>query len=184
MTENNKETKIIIAGFGGQGVVAAGNVIARACVKEGKNVTGMVSYGVEMRGGTANATVVISDGEISSPIVDMADVAIVMNRPSLDKFEDKVVKGGVIVVNTSLIDREVVRDDITVVKVDATNTADWLGNSKVANIVAVGAFAKKTKLLKTKNIAKAIEDLFATKKSALIAINKKALKAGCKAGKK
>ena len=91
------ETKIIIAGFGGQGVVVAGNIIARACVIEGKNVTGMVSYGAEMRGGTANATVVISDGEIASPFVERPDIAIIMNQPSLDKFEDLIVSSGLAV---------------------------------------------------------------------------------------
>lgn len=178
----DKETKIVIAGFGGQGIVLAGNILARACVIEDKHVAGMASYGVEMRGGTANATVVISDSEIASPFVQRPDIAIILNQQSLDRFEPKLVKGGLLVVDSSMTTREVERDDIEVVSVQAGDIAKWLGNAKVANIIMMGAFIAKTGLLKLTNIEKAIEQLFARKKAVLITINKKALQEGAKVG--
>ena len=178
----DKETKIIIAGFGGQGVVLAGMVLAKACVIENKNVTQMVSYGAEMRGGTANSTVVISDEEISSPVVEKPDAAIILNQPSLDKFEDTIVPGGLVLVNTSLIDREVARKDIDVLKIEATSIADELGNLRVANIAAVGAFVTKTGILELDSVERAIRELFADKKANLIEINIESLKAGASQG--
>jgi len=159
------ETKIIIAGFGGQGVVVAGNIIARACVIEGKNVTGMVSYGAEMRGGTANATVVISDGEIASPFVERPDIAIIMNQPSLDKFEEMIAPGGLAVLNTSLVDHDVRRRDLEVAEIEASGIARRL-------------FAAKTALLDISSLAQAIKDLFGTKKPGLVDINIQALRRG------
>ena len=174
------ETKIIIAGFGGQGVVVAGTIIARACVIEDKNVTGMVSYGAEMRGGTANASVIISDTEIASPFVEKPTIAIIMNQPSLDKFEPIIASGGLAVLNTSLVDRDPRRDDLDVAKIDASAIARQLGNVRIANIVALGAFIEKTKLLDPASIETAIEDLFSSKKAELVEINKKALAEGAK----
>jgi len=172
------ETKIIIAGFGGQGVVVAGNIIARACVIEGKNVTGMVSYGAEMRGGTANATVVISDGEIASPFVERPDIAIIMNQPALDKFEEMIAPGGLAVLNTSLVDHDVRRRDLEVAEIEASGIARRLGNVRVANMVAVGTFAARTGLLDISSLAQAIKDLFGTKKPGLVDINIQALRRG------
>jgi len=100
---NNSEMKIIIGGFGGQGVVLAGTVLAKAAMSEDKHVTQMVSYGAEMRGGTANSTVVISDAEIASPVIERPDAAILLNQPSLDKFEERIVSGGLAVINSSLV---------------------------------------------------------------------------------
>ena len=175
---NNHETKIIIAGFGGQGVVLAGTLIARACIYEGLNVTGMVSYGAEMRGGTANSTVVISSGQIASPVVERPDIAIILNQPSLDKFEDKVVGDGLIILNSTLVERDVRRGDLEVVKIGATQAAQDLGNTRVANVVALGAFAEKTKLVKKENLSRAIEEQFSQKKGQLVEVNKKALEVG------
>ena len=174
----SNETRIIIAGFGGQGVVLTGNVIARAAVIEGKNITGMISYGAEMRGGTANSTVIISDEEIASPFVQIPNAAIVMNQPSLDKFEPSIQTGGTIIVNTSMLLHSVGRKDLEVGSIDATNIARQLGNIRVANIVALGAFIKKTNLLAVKSINKAIKDLFSTKKAELVDINLKAFGMG------
>ena len=176
----DKEKKIIIAGFGGQGIVLAGNILARACVIEDKHVAGMASYGVEMRGGTANATVVISDSEITSPFVEKPDIAIIMNQQSLDRFEPKVTKGGMIIVDCSMTTRQVERDDIEVVSLPAVDIAKWLGNYKVANTIMVGAFIANTGLLEISNTEKAIEELFVRKKAVLININKKALREGAK----
>jgi len=177
----DKETQIVIAGFGGQGIVLTGNIIARACVMEDKHVAGMVSYGVEMRGGTANATVVISDSEIASPFVSKPDIAIILNQPSLDKFENTIAENGIVILNSSMITRDIERKDLNVVNVKAAEIARWLGNVKVANIVALGAFIAKTGILKTSSIEKSIEQLFAKEKAALITINKKALVEGIKA---
>jgi len=175
---NNSEMKIIIGGFGGQGVVLAGTVLAKAAMSEDKHVTQMVSYGAEMRGGTANSTVVISDAEIASPVIERPDAAILLNQPSLDKFEERIVSGGLAVINSSLVSREVQRRDLEVVKIAATEIANRLGNVRVANIVALGAFIEKTNLLKTQSIERSIEELFSEKKAGLIEINKKALTEG------
>ncbi len=174
----NSETKIIIAGFGGQGTVLAGSILAKAAMFEGKNVTQMVSYGAEMRGGTANSTVIISDSAIASPVIDHPDIAIVLNQLSLDKFEDQIVDNGLVVLNSTLVSREVKRSDLDVVEVDATQIALGLGNIRVANIICLGAFIKKTDLLKTESITGAIEDLFSGKKTGLVEINKLALHRG------
>jgi 2-oxoglutarate ferredoxin oxidoreductase subunit gamma len=175
---DNHETKIVIAGFGGQGVVLAGTLIAKACIYEGLNVTAMVSYGAEMRGGTANSTVVISGEQIASPVVEKPDIAIILNQPSLDKFEEKLVDGGLIILNSTLAKREVQRQGLDVVRVEATKAAQQLGNIRVANVVALGAFVKKTKLLKKESLSKAIEEQFSQKKAGLVDINYKALQTG------
>jgi 2-oxoglutarate ferredoxin oxidoreductase subunit gamma len=175
---NNGEIKIIIGGFGGQGVVLAGSILARAAMAEDRFVTQMVSYGAEMRGGTANSTVVISDARIASPVIERPDVAIVLNQPSLDKFEEQIVSGGLVVINTSLVERKVQREDLEVVEVAATETANRLGNVRVANIVALGAFVGQTGVVKTASVEWAIEELFSEKKSGLIEINKQALTEG------
>jgi len=177
---NNNETSIIIGGFGGQGVVSAGTILALAAMAQDKYVTQMVSYGAEMRGGTANSTVVISNSPIASPVIERPDVAILLNQPSLDKFEERIVSGGLAVVNTSMIAREVKRNDLDVVKVDATNTANRLGNIRVANIIALGALVARTGLVKMESLEGAIEELFGQKKPQLVEINKKALAEGAK----
>jgi len=175
---NGTETKIIIAGFGGQGIVLVGNLIARGALLEGKNVTGMVAYGAEMRGGTAYATVVVSDEEIACPFVEHPDAAIVLNRPSLDKFEPMVVPDGLVLANTSLIKRDLRRKDLSLIRVAATEIAQELGNLKVANMTALGAFMHHTKLLKIESTEQAVQDLFSAKNPKLLPLNLRALKAG------
>ena len=156
----------------------AGNIIARACIYQNLNVTAIVSYGAEMRGGTANSTVVISQNEIANPVAETPDIAVILNRPSLDKFEPRITGSGLVILNSSLIDREVQRDDLNVIKVNATETAKTLGNIRVANIVALGAFTKATKLIEQKNMEKAIEEVFSGPKKTLAAINLEALRQG------
>ena len=175
---DKQQAKIIMAGFGGQGIVVIGNIIARACVVEDKNVTGMVSYGAEMRGGTANATVVVSDEEIASPYVVHPTHAIILNHPSLGRFEPDVVEGGLILLNTSLMQRDVERNDLQQIKIAATEIAHELDNLRVANIVALGAFIQHTGLLKMQSIKQGLKDLFGEKKPALVELNLKALAAG------
>lgn len=173
-----KQTKIIIAGFGGQGVVLAGNIIARACVKEDKFVTGMVSYGVEMRGGTANASVIISNEPITNPFIRHPNVGIILNQPSLDKFEPRLVNGGLVVLNSSMIETPLKRDDLDAVNIDASEIARCLGNVRVANLVALGALIEATKILSPESIEESISDLFSSKKASLVDINLKALAEG------
>lgn len=175
---NDNKAKIVMAGFGGQGIVLIGNVIARACVIEDKNVVGMVSYGAEMRGGTANASVVISDTEIADPFVVHPTHAIILNHPSLERFESTIAPGGTILMNTSLMQRPLERSDLDSIQIDATDIAHELGNRRVANIVALGAFIQHTELVAMDSIEQGIRELFSAKKPKLIDINIQALAAG------
>lgn len=171
------EKKIIIAGFGGQGVLSLGQFIAYASMFEGKDVTWLPSYGPEMRGGTANCSVVVSDTSVASPIISRPDILIVMNKPSLDKFVDKVKTGGIIVVNSSLIADKVERSDVQTYYVDANDVALKAGNPKTANIVLFGALIKLSALIsKTEGLA-AVEKIFA-KKPKVIPMNLVAFEMG------
>jgi 2-oxoglutarate ferredoxin oxidoreductase subunit gamma len=170
--------EVIIAGFGGQGVMLMGRLLAYAGMLEGKNVAWMPSYGPEMRGGTANCTVIISSEEIASPVVPYPMSIIVMNKPSLDKFEPTVQKDGLIIINESLIDQKVKRDDVRIVRVPANDIANELGNLRVANMVALGTYVKKSGVVKLKTIFKALEKALAGRNQKLIDLNKKALKQG------
>ena len=166
------EHKIIIAGFGGQGIVLAGSLLANAALIEEKNVAGMVSYGAEVRGGTATATVVISEDEISSPVIDKPTIIIAMNQPSLDKYKDL---GGHLVVNTSLAKLDDKKENI--VEIPATEIAQKLGNIKVTNLVVLGALLKKVSVVSLESAVKALPEVFKSKPN-LVEINKKALKEG------
>lgn len=172
------QNETIIAGFGGQGVLFTGKVMAYAAMEKGLDVTWFPSYGPEMRGGTANCTVVISDEEIGSPQVKQPRAAIVMNQPSLDKYEDLVKPGGYLAVNTSLMNRPVKRDDITVIEIPASEIAEELGNIRYANIVILGALAEKADFLDLKSIEKGISKGLEGKKSKLIDANLSALNKG------
>lgn len=133
------QTEVIISGFGGQGTLFAGQILAYAAMDAGKEVTWIPSYGPEMRGGTANCTVVVSDEEIGSPLARNPKAAIVMNLPSLDKYEPLVQPGGILLVNTSMIDRAPVRKDIKIVKLAANEIAEKLGGQRLANMVLLGS---------------------------------------------
>ncbi len=170
--------EIIIAGFGGQGIMLLGRLLAYAGMLEEKNVAWMPSYGPEMRGGTANCTVIISTEEIASPVVSYPRSIIVMNQPSLDKFEPQVKKEGLILLNDSLIKRKVNRDDVTIIRVPANDIADQLGNSKVANMVIFGAYIKKSEVVKLDTVFKALEETLAASHQDLIDLNKEALRRG------
>ena len=170
--------RIIIAGFGGQGVMLMGRLLAYAGMIEGKKVAWMPSYGPEMRGGTANCTVLISTEEIGSPIVSHPKTLIAMNQPSLDKFEPSVSEDGLIFLNDSLIEREVKRNDVNVIRIPADNIADKLGNSRAANMVVLGAYVKKSGIVKMDTIFKALEKALAGRNKKLLELNKEALKQG------
>jgi 2-oxoglutarate ferredoxin oxidoreductase subunit gamma len=147
---------------------------------EGKKVAWMPSYGPEMRGGTANCTVLISSKEIGSPIVSHPKVLIAMNQPSLDKFELNVNENGLIILNDSLIEREVKRNDVDIIRIPADDIADKLGNSRAANMVVLGAYVKKSRVVKLETIFKALEKALAGRNKKLLSLNKKALKQGAK----
>ena len=150
------EKTFIFAGFGGQGMLLIGKFMAMACMLDGKHVSWLPSYGPEMRGGTANCSVIVSDEPVASPLVDKADVIVAMNRPSLDKFEDHVKPGGVLVINSSIIDRKAVRDDIQVVYCDANAIAESIGNPKGANVAILGAVLEKVPVTTVEQMTEAI----------------------------
>ena len=175
--------QFIFAGFGGQGMLLIGKFLAMASMLEGKHVSWLPSYGPEMRGGTANCSVNVSDDEVASPIVDAADVVIAMNLPSLDKFESVVKPGGVLVINSSIIERKSVRDDITVVYCDAMKIAEEVGNPKGANVAILGAMMAKVDVCSVDSMVEAIRIELGERKIRFLEGNKKALVAGMEAAK-
>ena len=175
--------QFIFAGFGGQGMLLIGKFLAMASMLEGKHVSWLPSYGPEMRGGTATCSVNVSDEEVASPIVDQADVVIAMNLPSLDKFEKSVRPGGVLVINSSIIERKSVRDDITVVYCDAMKIADEVGNPKGANVAILGAMMAKVDVCSVDSMIEAIRIELGERKARFLEGNKKALLAGMEAAK-
>jgi 2-oxoglutarate ferredoxin oxidoreductase subunit gamma len=168
---------LIISGFGGQGVMRMGQMLAYSGLEEGKRVLWVPAYGPETRGGFANCTVIVSDDEIGSPIVSHPKSIIVLNLPSLDKFEDAVKPGGLLIVNSSLISREVRRTDIQVIKVNATDIATELGDLRAANMVALGTFLQVRPLVKFESVKKIFKKLFGSKPH-LVPLNEKALERG------
>ena len=176
--------QVIMAGFGGQGMLLAGQILAYAGLDEGKNVSWLPSYGPEMRGGTANCCVIVSDEEIGSPVVAEADTVIVMNRPSLDKYESAVKTGGLLIINSSLIDQKSTREDIDVVYVPANELAEELGTSKAANMVALGAYLERTGVVSPKSALAALEKKMGPKKAKFIPMNERAMQAGADVEKK
>ena len=175
--------RYLFAGFGGQGMLLIGKFVAMACMLEGKHVSWLPSYGPEMRGGTANCSVTVSDEPIGSPLVDMADCIVAMNRPSLDKFESKVKPGGVLVVNSSIIDRKVERDDIKVVYCDANGIAEAVKNPKGANVAILGALMQATEVCDVDKMIEAIRIELGERKARFLEGNKAALAAGMEAAK-
>ena len=175
--------QFIFAGFGGQGMLLIGKFLAMACMLDGKHVSWLPSYGPEMRGGTANCSVNISDEEVASPIVDEADVVVAMNLPSLDKFESAVKPGGVLVINSSIIERKSTRDDITVVYCDALHIAEAVGNPKGANVAILGAMLEKVDIVSVDKMTEAIRIELGERKARFLEGNKKALIAGMEAAR-
>ncbi|MBM3154640.1 MAG: 2-oxoacid:ferredoxin oxidoreductase subunit gamma [Chloroflexi bacterium] len=169
--------KTIIAGFGGQGVLSMGVNLAEAAMQEGKNVTYLPAYGAEVRGGTANCTVAISDDEIASPVASSPDFVIALNQPSALRFQNQIQSGGLFFVNSSLVETELSRGDITVLKVPASNIAEELGSSRSANMVMLGAFIKKSGVVSLESVIEALAQTLGGKKK-LLDINERALRAG------
>jgi 2-oxoglutarate ferredoxin oxidoreductase subunit gamma len=172
------QTEILIAGFGGQGVLFAGQVLAYAALDGGKMVTWIPSYGPEMRGGTANCTVIISDEEIGSPLVLNPKTAVVLNLPSLEKYEPLVSPGGVLVANASLINRGTDRTDIASVFVPANEIAESLGDRRMTNMVALGALLSLLPVLTPEAIEQALTNHLPERHKKLLPVNFKALRQG------
>ncbi len=173
-----KALEIIFAGFGGQGILSMGQIIAYAAMIEGKEISWMPSYGPEMRGGTANCIVIVSPERISSPIISRFDSAIVLNQPSLDKFENEVKPGGLLMYEESSIINLPKRTDIEILGIAANEEAQKLGKKQVANMILVGAFLAKRHVVKTENIIKALKSVLPERHHHLIPLNEQALSIG------
>lgn len=170
--------EIILAGFGGQGILFAGKLLAYCGMVSGKELSWLPSYGPEMRGGTCNCHVILSDDPVSSPLITKPTVLFAMNQPSLDKFKDKVVPGGVIVYDSTLISRGSGRSDVKEVAVPATKTANEAGASKLANMILVGALLKETGIFDEKTVEEALNKLIPPKKADMLKTNLDCIKKG------
>lgn len=171
--------EIILAGFGGQGVMSMGQLLAYAGLVEGKYVSWIPSYGPEMRGGTANCSVTISDKEVCSPIITEPDTLIVLNRPSLEKFEQEVKPGGWLLINSSLVDIEPKRQDLQIIKIPASVLAkERLGNTRVSNMIILGAFLELTRTVTIESVIGALKKVLPEYRHNLIPLNRQALEIG------
>ena len=172
--------RMVFSGYGGQGVLVLGEIVATIAMKKGKHVTWMPSYGPEMRGGTANCAVIVSDKVIGSPIVlSDIDILVAMNHPSVDKFLPKVSPNGLVMVNSSIVTDKVTAENADIMEIDATNIAVKVGNPRVANMVMLAGFLKKTQLFTLEDITEVLEQRFAgTRSMDLIPLNIQAIKTG------
>lgn len=169
---------VIMAGFGGQGVVSGGILMTYSGMIDGKNVTFFPAYGAEMRGGTANCSVVISTDEVASPVVAYPDSILILNEPSLAKFEPTLKPGGLLFINSSLVDSRSKRDDIETIEIPANSIAVELGNIKCANMVMVGAFVKKTGAIDVEAVKKSVGKVYVRANDKILEMNRKAIQAG------
>ena len=171
--------EIIFAGFGGQGILLSGRIVCIAAMREGKAVSHLPSYGAEMRGGTAHCSVVVTDGEVASPVIPRPTICMIMNTPSLIRFEPSVSPGGTLLYNSSLIEISPERKDISCYKVDANDIADEEGSLKAANMVMLGSLLKlKPELISYESAVAALDEAVSSRNKALNEINLKALKRG------
>ena len=171
------QNDVIMAGFGGQGILLIGKMLAYAGMQEGKEVSWLPSYGPEMRGGTCNCTIVISDRAVGSPVIQSPEAVVAMNLPSLEKFEADVRPGGYLLINTSLIERKCERTDISIIDVPANAIAQELGNPRGANMVALGAYVGTTGAVSMDQVEAVVRQTFAAKPS-VIDVNIEALHKG------
>ena len=172
------EKQILFAGFGGQGVLSMSQFLAYAAMEAGKNVSWVPSYGAEMRGGTANCLVTIAEEEISSPLTENPVMAVIMNKPSLDKFEMKIKANGTLVINSSLVDRVPARDDLKVLAMPLTQVAEEINNTRGSNMIMLGSYLEKTGVVKVEDALKHFEKIFKGKKESVINKNREAFLAG------
>ena len=171
-------SKILIAGFGGQGILFSGKALAYTGLKAGKEVSWLPSYGPEMRGGTANCSIILSDAPIGSPIVDKPDVLIAMNLPSLEKYFFETEKGGYVIYDSSLINKHEVRDDISIYPIPATKLANDNGLAGLANMIIMGKTIKETNLLTLEQLKNSLSQMVPAKKAELLEKNLKAIELG------
>jgi 2-oxoglutarate ferredoxin oxidoreductase subunit gamma len=171
-------TKTIFSGFGGQGVLMMGYVLATSGMEEDKHVTYLPSYGAEVRGGTANCTVTVSDEPIASPVASFPDLAVLMNTPSLIRFEGGVKSGGTVFLNGDLVDVKPKRRDIQVISIPVNSVAERLGNTRGANMVMIGAVVQQTGLVSLKSVIKSVKGIFQKKGSKVHKMNTLALQEG------
>ena len=174
------EKEVIISGFGGQGVLSMGKILAYSGLMENKQVTWMPAYGPEQRGGTANVTVIVSDEKISSPILSTYDVAVVLNQPSLEKFESKVKPGGILIYDSYGIINPPTRKDITVYRIDAMDKAAELKNGKIFNMIVLGGLLRVCPIISSEGVEKALYKTLPERHHALIPLNMTALEEGGK----
>jgi len=167
--------KTIFSGFGGQGVIMMGYLLAMAGMYEEKNVTCLPSYGAEVRGGTANCTVVMSNEEIASPVASEPDFAVLMNNPSLLKFQNQIRSGGTLFLNSSMIETRPIRGDLEIYEIPVNDLAKQLSNDKVSNIIMLGAFIKKSGLVSLDTMLRVIKESFSQKNPNLLKSNRSAL---------
>ena len=172
--------EIIISGFGGQGVLSMGKILAYSGLMDDKEVTWMPAYGPEQRGGTANVTVIVSDERISSPILSKYDIAVVLNQPSLEKFEPKIKPGGILIYDGFGIINPPTRKDITVYRIDAMDKAAEMKNAKVFNMIVLGGLLKVAPVVSTKGVEKALYKTLPERHHALIPLNMQAIEEGGK----
>ena len=172
------QTEIVIAGFGGQGVLFAGQVLAYAAMDDGKEVTWIPSYGPEMRGGTANCTVVIAEEEIGSPIVRNPQAVIAMNQPSTEKYVPLVRENGLLIVNSSLVEQIVERSDMQILYVPANEIAESIGDKRMATIVMVGALLTTIPVLTIESIESTLQEHLPDRHKKLLPLNYQALRTG------
>ena len=170
--------KTVFAGFGGQGVLMMGYVFAVAAMRDGREVTYLPAYGAEMRGGTANCTVVVSDEEIFSPVASSPDFAVIMNKPSLLKYEGVMREGGVILLNSNHVDRELIRGDLTAIRIPAIDIAKKLGSERIANMIMLGAFVAHTNMTSLDSIMNGLSEIVKGKKAGIMKLNRKGLDRG------
>ncbi len=171
-------TQMLIAGFGGQGILFTGKFLAYKGLVEGKEVSWLPSYGPEMRGGTASCSVILSDEPVGSPIVSKPDVLVAMNLPSLDKYEDTVAPGGVIIVDSTLIERKIKRDDVTAYYVPATKLASDNDMPTLANMIIAGKLLKATDGFTEEGVEAALKKVISAKRADMLDVNKKAMQIG------
>lgn len=172
--------EIIISGFGGQGVLSMGKILAYSAMMEGKNVSWMPAYGPEQRGGTANVTIIISDEEISSPIVSQYDTAIVLNQPSLEKFEPAIKPGGTIIYDGSSGMQSPSRKDVSIYRNDAMDFASRSGNQKIFNMLVLGGLISTSGIVSIDNVVKGLHKTLPLRHHKLIPMNEKAIRQGMK----
>ena len=171
-------TQVLIAGFGGQGVLFAGKFLAYKGLLEERQVSWLPSYGPEMRGGTANCSIILSDYPVGSPIVSKPDVLIAMNLPSIDKYEDSVVSGGVIILDSSLIDRKIKREDVKVFYIPATRMAKENNTPALANMIIIGKLIKETGVVSLEGLDEALKKIVSARHQDLFEVNKNAILCG------